>query len=113
MLARVAAPTTLSQGTHGGVNLDHAQLSDRSQPTSFLAHGSSPTHQKPNKTAWMTRDRPPTWTRLSPQSVWSSLPASFAPWGLAFGFQQGCDSVALAAALADLGILTQLCVARR
>jgi hypothetical protein len=115
MHAQVAAPlpAALSQGTHVGVNVGHAQLSDRSQPTSFLAHGSSPMHEKPNKTAWMTRDRPPTWTRLSPQSVWSPLPASFAPCELALGFQPGADSGAPAAALADQDILGQLCVARR
>jgi len=37
----------------------------------------TPTHQKPTKHAWMTRDRPPTWTPLSSQSVWSPLPDSF------------------------------------
>jgi len=46
-----------------------------------IAHVASPaptpTHQTPTKHAWMTRDRPPTWTRLSSQSVWSPLPDSF------------------------------------
>lgn len=114
MHAQVGAPlpATWSHGTHGGANLAH---SDNFQPTSFLVHGSSPSHQKPNKTAWMTRDRPPTWTRMSPQSVWSPLPASFAPSRLALGFEQGrySGAPAPAPAVVDQGILTKLCVARR
>jgi hypothetical protein len=112
MLAQVAAPlpAALSHGTHVGVNVGHAQLGDRSHPTSYLAHGSSPTHQKQTKNAWMTRDRPPTWTRMSPNSTWSPLPASFAASEFRLA---GSHSTAAVAALADQDILTQLCVARR
>jgi hypothetical protein len=112
MLAQVAAPlpAALSHGTHVGVNVGHARLGDRSQPTSDLAHGSSPTHQKQTKNAWMTRDRPPTWTRMSPNSIWSPLPASFAASEFRLA---GTHSAAPVADLADQDILTQLCVARR
>jgi hypothetical protein len=106
----VPQPAALSQGTHTGVNVGHVQLGDRSHSTSYLGHGVSPTHQKPTKHAWMTRDRPPTWTRLSPQSVRSPLPASFATSGLQ---PSGGKAVAAAAGPADQDILAQLCVARR
>jgi hypothetical protein len=112
MLTQVASPlpAALSHGTHVGVNVGHAQLGDRFPPTSYLAHGASPTHQKQTKNAWMTRDRPPTWTRMSPHSIWSPLPASFA----ASEFQPaGTHSGAPVTHLADHDILTRLCVARR
>jgi hypothetical protein len=103
----------MSQATHAGVNAGHMQLADRPHPTSYLVHGSSPTHQKPTKNAWMTRDRPPSWNRLSSQSVWSPLPASFAA-GLASGFDpDGAHFGAPPTALGGRDILTQLCVARR
>src|ERR1700741_185567 len=47
-----------------------------------FSSGSPHRHQKPTKNAWMTRDRPPTWNRLSAQSVSSPLPASFAASGV-------------------------------
>jgi hypothetical protein len=111
MLAQGAASLpALSHGTHVGVNVGQAQLGDRSQPTSYLAHGSSPTHQKQTKNAWMTRDRPPTWTRISPHSTWSALPASCA----VSEFQPaGAPSGAPVTDFAGQDILTQLCVARR
>jgi hypothetical protein len=58
----------------------------------------------------MTRDRPPTWTRLTAQSLKTPLPASFVASVLAPG---GARPRAPAAIRADRDILTQLCVARR
>jgi len=106
-VAGLAVPQTaaLSQGAHVGVNVGRAQLGDRSQSTSNLGHDSSPTHQKPTKNAWMTRDRPPSWTRLEPQSVRSPLPASFADLGIQL---RDAHSSAPAAVAADRDILTQL-----
>jgi hypothetical protein len=112
--AAVPQPPALSQTTHAGVNAGHVQLGDQPHPTSYLVHGSSPTHQKPTKNAWMTRDRPPSWNRLSSQSAWSPLPASFAARGLASGPDSGgAQFGAPPTALAGRDILTQLCIARR
>jgi hypothetical protein len=115
VVAATAAPrpAASSQANHAGANAGHVQLGDRPHATSYLVYGSSPTHQKPAKNAWMTRDRPPSWNRLSSHSVWSPLPASFTPRGLAPGFGPGgAHFGAPPAALADRDILTQLCVAR-
>lgn len=112
MLAQVASPlpAALSHANHADVNTGHVQPGDRTQPASYLAHGSSPTHQKQTKNAWMTRDRPPTWTRVSPHSTWSLLPASFA----VSEFQPpGAPCGAPVTDFAGQDILTQLCVARR
>jgi len=112
--AAAAHPPALSQVTHAGANAGQVQHGDRAGPTSYLVHGSSPTHQKPTKNAWMTRDRPPSWNRLSSQTAWSPLPASFAAWALASGFDPGgAHFGATPTALADRDILTQLGVARR
>jgi hypothetical protein len=93
-------------------------LGDHPQPTSHLDHGSSsdcdfssdfaPPHQKPTKNAWMTRDRPQTWARLSPQSVWWPLPASFAT----SRWRGGANTDPPTGAPTDQDILTQLCVDR-
>jgi len=62
----------------------------------------------------MTRDRPPSWNRLSSQPVCAPLPASFAARDLVSGFEQGgAHFGATPTALADRDILTQLGVARR
>ena len=75
-----------------------------------FSSGSPHRHQKPTTNAWMTPDRPPTWNRLSAQSVSSPLPASFA----ASGFRPGlARSDAPAAVHADRDVLTQLCISRR
>ncbi|HTY29858.1 hypothetical protein [Mycobacterium sp.] len=71
---------------------------------------SAPTNGKPFHSIWMTKDRPPAWSRLSPQSVGSPLPVSFS--GL--GFQpSGASPRAPAAVRPDRDILTRFCVARR
>jgi hypothetical protein len=112
-------PAALSQvALHVGADAAHVHIGDQSRPTSHVGQGfgqgfsvgSSPTHQKPTKNAWMTRDRPPTWTRLSAQSVRSPLPASFAASGLQPGAAQ---AVAQKAGSGGQDILTELCVARR
>jgi hypothetical protein len=108
-------PAALSQvALHVGANPDHVHIGAQSRPISHVAHGfssgSPQKHQKPTKNAWMTRDRPPTWNRLSAQSVRSPLPASFATSGFQPG---GARSGAPAAARADPDVLTQLCVSRR
>jgi hypothetical protein len=64
--------------------------------------------QKSIKHAWMTHDRPPTWSPLSPESVRLSLPASFTDSGI-----RAAQSVAARAAPADRDTLTRLCIARR
>ncbi|OBG97071.1 hypothetical protein A5697_19750 [Mycobacterium sp. E3251] len=74
------------------------------------APGSSPTHHKTTKTAWMTRDRPPTWARSSPPSIGSPLPTSFA--AAVFRLPRA-PSRAPGAVPTDRNLLTLLCVARR
>ncbi len=70
----------------------------------------APTGKKPFHSTWMTKDRPPTPSRLAPPSVGSPLPVSFA----ALGFQPcGAQPRAPATVAADPDILTRLCVARR
>jgi len=64
---------------------------------------------KPFRSMWMTRDRPPTWNRLSPQWVQSSLPVSFRPFD---AWPGGSHSSAPAARPGDQEILTQLSVVR-
>ena len=111
-LTQVASPLSAasSHATHVDVNSGHVQPGDRTQPASHLAHGSSPTHQKQTKNAWMTRDRPPTWTRMSPHSTWPALPASFAVPEFRLS---GAPPGAPATDFVDQAILTRLCVARR
>lgn len=68
------------------------------------------TNQKPFRSAWMTKERPPTWNRLSPQSVLTPAPLSFTPIGFAPAGTQPRAPVAIAS---DRDILTRIGVARR
>ncbi|OBJ34106.1 hypothetical protein A5621_19375 [Mycobacterium colombiense] len=68
------------------------------------------TNQKPFRSAWMTKERPLTWNRLSPQSVLTPAPLSFTPIGFA---PAGTQARAPAAVAYDRDILTRICVARR
>jgi hypothetical protein len=107
-------PAAWTQATHGvQAHASQVQYYSAAQPVSHLAQGfspaSTPTNKKPFHSTWMTRDRPTSWTHLSPQSGWSALPASFA----ASVFQSGgAHWAASAAAPHNRDILTQLCVAR-
>jgi hypothetical protein len=94
----LAQPAALSQGAH-------AHVSERS--ASQLSHPDTPVHQKFN--AWMTRERPPERTRVTPESVWSLVPTSLVAWGVPPG---NTHSIAYPAALAERDLLTLICVAR-
>jgi len=120
--AALPEPAAWSQGTLDvGASARRVQLRADFQAMSHLdqafSRGFAPmnkTNKKPFHSMWMTRERPSTWTRLSPRLLWSWLSASFAPWGPALGFQPGgAHTGAPAGALADQDILTQLCVVRR
>lgn len=105
--AVVPQPASVSQGTHLAVDTHppHGDQRARSVANDGLSGDSSPTHQKKN--AWMTRDRPPTGSRIAAQAVRSPLPAA-APRR-----QPGyLDTRAPVPAPGDRDILTQLCVAR-
>lgn len=106
------------------VGSDRAHLryesADRSDHGSLWR--SAPTHQKPAKNSLLTRERPPRWERLTPQEVWSLLPASFTAGvlaGLLCGSPGGKvraggpHSGASPPVLAGQDILTQLCVVQR
>jgi hypothetical protein len=91
-------PAALSQGAHAHVG-EHS--------ASRQSHTDSPVHQ--NFNAWITRERPPEWPRVTPESVWSPVPTSLVVRGVPPG---NTHSTAGPAALADWDLLTLLCVAR-
>jgi len=116
--AAVPEPPAWSQGTldenaHAGSSVGRVHLHAGSQFASHFCHaslsGSAPTDKKPFLSMWITRGRPLTWARLSPNSLLSPLPASFATMQFA---PAGFHSAAPAAAPGDHDILTQFCVAR-
>ena len=113
--AALPEPAAWTHGTLGGqAHVSQMQLHAAAQPISHLDHAfspdSTPTNKKPFHSMWMTRDLPTGWTRLSPQSGWLALPASFA----ASEFQpRGTDWAAPAAAPVNRDILIRLCVIRR
>jgi hypothetical protein len=57
----------------------------------------------------MTRERPPEWPRVTPESVWSLVPSSLVALDVPPG---NTHSTARPVALADRDLLTLLCVAR-
>ncbi|HEX5257132.1 MAG TPA: hypothetical protein VFW69_25275 [Mycobacterium sp.] len=84
-----------------------------SQPALTVSQPSAPankTNKMPFRRAWMTKERPLTWNRLSAQSVLTPAPLSFTPIGFAPG---GPQTRAPAAIASDRDILTEICVARR
>lgn len=93
----------LSPQPAAGVNVARAQAHNATP----AASGSSPTHHKTTKTAWMTRDRPPTWARSAPQSIGSPLPFVPAVFRL-----PRAPSAAPGALEPDRDLFTRLCVAR-
>jgi|HubBroStandDraft_3_1064219.scaffolds.fasta_scaffold00006_31 hypothetical protein len=112
--AALPEPAAWTHGTLGGqAHASQVQLHAAAQPVSHLDHAfspsSTPTNKKPFHSMWMTRDRPTSWTHLSPQSGWLPLPASFA----ASEFQpRGTHWAAPAAAPVNRDILIRLCVTR-
>ncbi len=87
--------------------------SAHSQPALTVSQTSAPankTNKKPFRSAWMTKERPLTWNRLSTQSVLTPAPLSFTPIGFAPG---GAQSRAPAAIAPAKDILAETCVARR
>ena len=116
--AELPEPAAWSQGTtdagaHAALMHLHGCSSAMSYPALAASRDSAPTNktnEKPFHSTWMTKDRPSTWSRLSPQSVLSPVPIAFIP----LGFQpERAQPRAPAAVRADRDILTQLCVARR
>ncbi|ORA84150.1 hypothetical protein BST29_06505 [Mycobacterium malmoense] len=105
-----ATDATTDAIAHAGQVQLHANSTCTSHGARGSSWGSAPTNKKPFKSMWMTHDRPPTWTRISPQSLGSPLPISFTTSEFHPG---GPQAVAPPAAPVDQDILTQLCVARR
>jgi hypothetical protein len=86
--------------------------SAHSRPALTVSQPSAPankTNKKPFRSAWMTKERPLTWNRLSTHSVLTPAPLSFTP----IGFAPGAQSRAPATIAPDRDILTEICVARR
>lgn len=103
-----SAPTA-GMDTHVGPMQGH--LTSRSAPIAARSWApANKTNKKPFRSAWMTKERPLTWNRLSPQSVLTPAPLSLTPIGFA---PTGIQARAPAAIPSDRDILTQLCVARR
>lgn len=103
-----SAPTA-DMDTHAGL----MQIHPTSRSASIAARSWTPankTNKKPFRSAWMTKERPLTWNRLSPQSVLTPAPLSLTPMAFA---PTGIQARAPAAIPYDRDILTQLCVARR
>lgn len=88
----------------------HAALSRPALAVSQPTAPANKTKKEPFRRAWMTKERPLTWNRLSAQSVLTPVPLSFTPIGFAPG---GARSRAPAASAFDRDTLTELCVARR
>lgn len=88
----------------------HAALSRGALAVSQPSVPANKTNKKPFRRAWMTKERPLTWNRLSAQSVLTPVPLSFTPIGFAPG---GARSRTPAAIASDRDILTEICVARR
>lgn len=112
--AALPEPAAWTHGTLGGqAHASQVQLHAAARPISHLDHafspGSKPTNKKPFHSMWMTRDRPTSWTQLSPHSGWLPLPASFT----ASEFQpRGTHRSEPAAAPVNRDIWIQLCVTR-
>lgn len=92
--------------------LTHGRLAALGQPAAAAERFGAPankTNRKPLHSAWMTKERPLTWNRMSAQSVLTPVPLSFTPIGFA---PAGAQSRAPASIPSDRDILTQICVAR-
>jgi hypothetical protein len=101
-VAGVALPqlAAQSQQAHAAQPAEHAPVS---------LHRDAPVDEKVTTNAWMTRERPPTWPRLTPDAVWSPLPPSLAASGVP---PDNVASVPPTPALAGRDLLTHLCVTR-
>ncbi|WP_406816359.1 hypothetical protein [Mycobacterium sp. M23085] len=110
-LPEPAAWSAAAAGAHAGPMQDRTPALDRA--AAAVSRSSAPankTNTKPFHSAWMTKEWPPTWNRLSPQSVLTPAPASFTPIGCA---PVGAPARAPAAMPSDRDIATRICVARR
>ncbi|OBJ26924.1 hypothetical protein A5646_12135 [Mycobacterium sp. 1245499.0] len=105
-------PAAWSAGLGAAAGLTHGRLPALGQPAVAASRVGAPankTNRKPFHSAWMTKERPLTWNRVSAQSVLAPVPLSFTPIGFA---PAGARSRAPAVTLSDRDILTQICVAR-
>ncbi|MGV0039230.1 hypothetical protein [Mycobacterium colombiense] len=115
-LAATAAPqpaawSAPTAGAHGGPTQQRPVAPGRADLAA--AESSAPakkTNTKPFRSAWMTKEQPLSWNRLSPHSVLTPAPLSFTPAGFAPG---GTQPRVPAAIVSDRDILTRICVARR
>lgn len=108
-LAAAAPPG--AEGAHAALTPGHPVVLSRSAlAASQPSAPANKTTKKPFRNAWMTKERPSTWNRLSVQSVLMPVPLSFTPIGFAPGDAQSRAPTAVAT---DRDILTSICVARR
>lgn len=105
-------PAAWSAGVGAAAGLTHGRLPALGRPAAAASRVGEPankTNRKPFHSAWMTKERPLTWNRMSSQSVLTPVPLSFTPIGSA---PAGARARAPAAIASDRDILTQICVAR-
>lgn len=111
-----ALPTASSHGppaggVHAAQDVDRVQRHAGTLPASHfvraLSSGSAPRNKNPFHGMWMTRDRPPVRSRLSPNAGSSPFPASLAVVDVS-----SVDAHWAAPAAADGNVWTQLCVVR-
>lgn len=106
-----AAWSAASVGAQAGQTHERPVAVDRAAVAAERSSApANKTNQKPFRSAWMTKERPLTWNRLSPQSVLTRAPLSFTPIRFA---PAGTQARAPAAVASDRDILTRICVARR
>lgn len=121
--AAVPMPAEWSQAV-SGVRLDAPSVHSHAVAWLSCDHGldSSPAssstvynkHKKPFHSMWMKQDRPSTWARLSPQTLWLPLPASFVVWRAGLASRPiAHHGTAPPGGNAGHDLLTELCVARR
>ena len=99
-------------GAHAGLTHAPGGVSAVAQPAMAASRSSTPadtTNKKPFHSMWMTKERPLSWNRLSPQSALSPMPMTSSPFGSA---PDDAQSRAPAAILTERDILTHICVAR-
>jgi hypothetical protein len=94
-------------GFDGGRVPSHTGLRLVSDVVETSSSGSAPRDKNPFHGMWMTRDRPPIPTRLSPTPAASSFPTSAAAVSIS-----PADVHSAATAAANQNAWTQYCVAR-
>lgn len=104
---------TLTVGAHSPVIDNHTRPIAKGGATGAMSRSFPPankTNPKPFHSTWMTKERPPTWNRLSAHAALMAIPPSLPRIRVGPGRAR---PRAPSAAYAERNILTELCIARR